>query len=252
MAKSCDLCGLAFAVWSILLANSAGAQFPMPGLGDTPGPFVREAFDAPYGRALIAEFGKALHSAADPACLESKSIGLDQLTSRGGELWVKWGTRTMETVLTYIDTAKYAQSFSAAAGPNAAAELEGLKRQPEVVHYIAVERPLRLAKVADFMVEQFDRYVLLTRHKIRSVSPLATGNDVLLRANPSERIEEEIEELTAKATSPELPRFLELSDQAAGAMTDALKKDQVLLAGPNTFYRGVEVDLAELCITVRR
>jgi hypothetical protein len=158
----------------------------------------------------------------------------------------------METMLTYIDREKYSQSFAAGAGPSAATELERLKKHPEVVRFIAVERPLRLAKVADFVVEQFDRYVLLTRLKIRSVSPLATGNDTLLRANPSEQIEEEVQELLTKVTSAELSRFLELSEQSADAMASALKKDQVLLVGPGTFYRGVEVDLAELCIIAGR
>jgi hypothetical protein len=252
VVKLSDLCGLALAAWFLFQASSAGAQLPMPRLDETPGPFVREAFDAPYGRALIAEFGKTLGAAAEPACLLSKGIGPDELSSRGGELLVKWGTRTIETVLTYLDMAKYAQSFAAAAGPNAIIELERLKKYPDVARFIAVERPMRLAKVADFVVDQFDRYVVLKRLKIHSVSPLATGNDALLRANPSERIEDETAELATKAASPELPRFLELSDQAADAMAAAIKKDQVLLVGPGTFYRGVEVDLAELCIAERR
>jgi hypothetical protein len=237
---------LALAAWCVLLLGSAGAQVLLPS-GEAPGPLVREAFDAPYGRALIAELGKALATAADPACLQSRSIGQDQLTSRGGELLVKWGTRAMELVLTYVDTAKHAQILAAAAGPDAVAELERLKTHPEVERLILLERPLVLAGVANFVVGQFDSYVLLSRLKVPSVSPLSTGNDTLLQANPAERIEEEIEQLVAKA-SPELSRFLDLSDQSAKAMASSLKADLVLLAGVGTFYRGVEADLAALCV----
>jgi hypothetical protein len=157
----------------------------------------------------------------------------------------------MELVLTYVDMAKYTQSFTAAAGPDAVAELGRLKTHPEVEPLVVIERPLRLAKVADFVVEQFDRYVLLNRLKVRSVSPLSTGNDALLQTNPTERIEEEMQDLLARAKSPELSRFLDLSDQSAVAMASALKMDQMLLVGPSTFYRGVEVDLAALCIGAR-
>jgi len=46
--------------------------------------------------------------------------------------------------------AKYAQSFTAAARPNAATEMARLKKHPEIVRFIAVERPLRPANVIAF------------------------------------------------------------------------------------------------------
>lgn len=250
MARS-YLMGLAFAAWAIVFASPGQAQFPMPGLGEAPGPFVRDAFDAPYGRALISEFGNALRAAADPGCLQSKGIRPDELTSRGGALWMKWGTRAMETILAFIDMPKYAEAFAAAAGPGAAIEFEQLRKHPEVARYIAVERPVRLAKVADFVVEQFDRYAVLTRLNVRNVSPISTGNDALLNANPTERIEDELDKLATMAKSMELPRFLELADHTTDALTAAIRKDQMLLVGPSTFYRGVEADLAEFCVGQR-
>jgi hypothetical protein len=46
--------------------------------------------------------------------------------------------------------AKYAQSFTAAARSNAATEMARLKKHPEIVRFIAVERPLRPANVIAF------------------------------------------------------------------------------------------------------
>jgi len=44
--------------------------------------------------------------------------------------------------------------------------------------------------VLDFVVEQFDRYVLLNRIQLKPISPLATGNIQLLAVNPGEASEE--------------------------------------------------------------
>jgi hypothetical protein len=240
----------ALAVAALVVAGGgqAAAQGPLVWPLDEPGPFVREAFAAPYGQALVAELGEALRAGADPACLQAKKLAAEDLRARGGELLVNWGTRTMKIVLGFIDENKFAEHLAASAGPDAAKELERLRTDAEVARYLAVEKALRLAKVADYVVEQLDRYALLTRIKLRSVSPLSTGNDRLLDANPAERVEQELEEIEAKSTSPELRRFRDLGDKAAEALQAALKTREALTVGPGTYFRGVEADLAELCI----
>jgi hypothetical protein len=226
-------------------ASTAQAQFPMPGLIEQPEPFVREALASPYGRALTAELGRVLRADADPACLSSKGVAADQLEPRGEQLMIKWGTRTMETVLSLIDFKAYEKNFPAHA------ELKAMWKQPELKRYLEIERPLRQAKVLDFVFEQFDRYALITRIKVASVSPIATGNDRLLRANPTEAGEEALEKFET-SKSAQIKRFLALSQQSAAAMQAATNKEQMLRIGPTTFYRGVETDLAELCIGSKR
>jgi hypothetical protein len=227
-------------------ATAALAQFPTPEMTEPPAPFVREAFASPYGRALVVELGRALRADADPACLSSKSIAADRLEPRGEVLMIKWGTQAIETAMSYVDFETYEKNFSANA------ELKGLREQPELKRYLEIERPARLAKVLDFVFEQFDRYVLQKQIKIASVSPIATGKDDLLRANPTEAAEEALDEYVAANKSATLERFLTLSEQAAEAMQGAIKKERVILVGPGTFYRGIEADLAELCIGSRR
>ena len=241
---------LAAAAFVVVGSWPAAAQGPLVGPFDRPGPFVREAFASPYGQALVAEFGEALRAGADPACLQAKKLTAEDLKGRGGELLVRWGTRAMETVLGLFDANKYAEHLAASAGQDAARELERLRTDAEVARYIAVEKPLRLAKVADHIVEQFDRYVLLTRLKLRSVSPLSTGDDKLLNANPAERVEQELEEIEARSTSRELRRFLDLGEKATAAFQAAFKTSEALRVGPGTYFRGVETDLADLCIGI--
>jgi hypothetical protein len=130
--------------------------------------------------------------------------------------------------------------------------LKELREQPQIKRYLDIEQPIRLAKVLDFIFEQFDRYVLLNGIKIAPVSPAASGNDDVLRANPTEAAEEALDDFIETSKSPQIERFLALSEQATEATQGAIKKDQAVQAGPATFYRGIEVDLAELCIGSRR
>src|SRR5216683_3341192 len=206
-------------------AAPALAQLPTSGPTEQPVTFVPAAFASPYGRALIAELGRAL---------------------RGEALLVKWGTRAMETARSYIDFEVYEKSFPASA------ELKGLREQPQIKRYLDIEHPIRTAKVLDFIFEQFDRYVLLNRIKIAPVSPAASGNIGVLRANPTEAAEEALDDFIETNKSPQIERFLALSEQAAEATQGAIKKEQAVRAGPGTFYQGIELDLAELCIGLRR
>jgi hypothetical protein len=227
-------------------ATPSLAQFPTSEPTEQPAPFVREAFASPYGHALIGELGRVLRAAADPVCLNSKGIAADQLEPRGEALLIKWGTRATETAVSYFDSEVYEKNFPASA------ELKELKEQPEIKRYLEIERPKRLAKILDFIFEQFDRYVWLKGIKLTSVSPIATGNDDLMRANPTEAAEDALDAFLAANKSAQIERLLTLSEQAAEAMQDAVKKEQAILVGPGTFYRGIEVDLAELCIGSRR
>jgi hypothetical protein len=238
------------AIAIVLILGSAAApalaQLPTSGPSEQPVTFVPAAFASPYGRALIAELGRALRADADPTCLNSKAIIADQLEQRGEALLVKWGTRTMETARSYVDYEVYEKSFPASA------ELKALRAQPQIKRYLEIEQPIRLAKVLDFIFEQFDRYVLLNRIKIAPVSPAASGNIDVLRANPTEAAEEALDDFIETNKSPQIERFLALSEQATEATQVAIKKEQAVQAGPGTFYQGIELDLAELCIGSRR
>jgi hypothetical protein len=223
-------------------ATTASAQFPTLGLNEPPAPLIREAFASPYGHALTAELGRALRAGADPACLSTKGIAADRLEPRGEALLIKWGTQATETAMTLINFDAYEKAFPANS------ELKGLREQPEIKRYLELERPIRLARALDFIFQQFDRYNLLQRMKIASVSPLSTGKEALLGANPTEAAEDAVDAFAAAHKSAPMERFLALSEQAAEAMQGAVDREQVLRIGPTTFYRGLDLDLAELCI----
>ena len=204
---------------------------------------VREAFASPYGKALTAELGKSLRASADPACLTDKGLAADQLEPRGREIVMTWGTRMLEGAFALIDRQISDEPFAGAA------ELESLKSNADVKRYLAMEEPMRQAKLLDLIFEHFDRYNLISRVNLRAVSPLGTGNEALLRLNPTDATEEKLDDLAGKSRSKALKRFLQLSEQAGAAQAAAIKKiSSPPPPLPHTFFKGVEADLAELCI----
>ena len=238
---------IAGALWLAGVTMTAHAQSPEESRAEIPS-LVRDAFDSPYGKALVAELGKSLRKDADPACLTAKGIAPDQLEQRGRDLIFKWGVRMREIYNSFVDREVYGEKFTASAGRGAAAELKRLRNDADVKRILELERPIRLASIADLIFEQFDRHLLVKRIKLMAVSPLGTANEALLNMDPTEATEEKVEKFLAASKSPALRKYLKLSQQSVAATVAAMKKEETSKAGPSAFFGGVEADLAELCI----
>jgi hypothetical protein len=213
---------------------------------------IREAFDSPYGKALVAEFGKTLRSNADASCLAAKGIAPDPLEQHGHDLIVKWGLRMMQTANSLIDSKVYREKFTVTAGPGAGDELARLRDDADVKRSIELERPIQQAVIVDLFFDEFDRYVLARQIKLTPISPLRTGNSKLLEMNPTEASEREHSLFAASNKSPVLKKYLMLSQQSLVASTAATRMEDALKITPDTFLGGVEVDLAELCISSKQ
>jgi hypothetical protein len=222
-------------------------QFPV----EPAAPFMRESLDTPFARVLMAEFAKTVEKNADSVCLRSKNLDAAKLAERGRDLFERWGTGSMEKILGAFDAKRYEEKIAERAGPDAPRVLMQLRNDPVVQRYLVLERPLRLVRVLNFVIEQFDRYVLLNRIGLDSISPLSNGKDELLRADPSEAIEEALERFVSDNPSPEFRQFYRLSELASEVLPEAIDTNFALKSGPMTFFRGVETDLAELCIVKR-
>ena len=224
--------------------------------------FVREALDHPYGRALVAEFSDAVIESADADCLSGRRLDAAVLDKRGRDLFQRYGTRTMSMLQQNIDLGRYDAELAKRAGAKAKTELAALRKNPSVQAYTRIERPIRLAKVLDFVVEQFDRYVLLNRIRLQPISPLATGNVRLMAAKPSEASEEapgrakagrKQRQVQPRQVQPrQVQRYVAISEASGAAILSAFDREAAALWGPKTFYSGVEDELAEVCILPHR
>jgi hypothetical protein len=228
-------------------ARAGVLSYPMQPSAD----LVRDALASPYGRAVLEEFARAVEKVADPACLQGKGLDTAKLKEQGRDLFQRWGSRGMEMLASNFDQTRFQAEFVARAGKGAVQEIERLGKTPDVRRYIEIERPRRLAKILDDVTEQFGRYLLVQRIKFGAFRRL-DGNEQLLRADPTEATEQALERFVATKKSRQLNRFLELADATDEAVVKALNPEFARNYGPATIYRGVEADLAEICIGPRR
>jgi hypothetical protein len=229
-------------VVALLLASSGPPVWAQAVEKDAAIASVREAFASPYGKALTSELGKSLRASADPTCLAEKGLKVDQLEPRGRDLIIKWAMRMADGATSTLDPTIVTNAFVGSP------ELQKLKRNADVKRYLALAEPRDEGKLLDLIFEYFDRYNLITGVKLGAVSPLSTGNEALLKLNPADASEDAMEKFVSKSRSKALKRFLELSERSVAAQSAAIKKIENPPPRPYTFFKGVESDLAELCI----
>jgi len=247
------LLALAIALAAALPARAQGplGMWPEPADG-----LVREALDLSYARAQLETFAASVRRNGDPACLQAKALD-DAATVAGGRaLLQRYALRMIKMLDESFDRSAYQVALSAGAGPDAAAEIERLKRDPNVAALIALYRPAQLAKVVDTIMEQFDRYVLIGRIKLDPVSPIARGELELMkdnpteamRANPTEAAEAAVQRYLDDHPSPRIDRYLDLLDAVEAATPKGISRQAAAKLGPMTYFAGAERDLAELCV----
>ena len=230
-------------------AGPASAQDPLTNPAENPGKLVREAFASPYGRVLAAHFNAVLRAGADAACLQSKNLNPEQLARRGEALIVARSVKALEAYASFINISIYDTKLAQTAGIGAAAEFARLEKNPDVKRYTAIERPRRQADLLDYLFENLSRYVLIRRIKLGQVSPLATGNEALMRQNPTDRVEAEREQFLQTSKSAQLARYIDLSEQMAAALRASLDTEAVRRSfSPMALFGEIEKDLAELCV----
>jgi len=117
-----------------------------------------------------------------------------------------------------------------------------------VKQYLAISAPAQQAKLLDIIIENFSRYVLISRIKLTFASPLATGNAELLSKNPTDATEDAVDKFLAARKSAALDRYLDLYDESAAALEASIDKKRAVRVSPHNFFEGVEVDLADICI----
>jgi hypothetical protein len=236
---------------TLALAIALAAALPARAQGllgmwlDPPDKLVGEALDSAYAHAILKTFAASVRRDGDPGCLDAKALDDAALIAGGRALLQRYGVQMMRILDENIDRAAYQSALSARAGPNAAAEFERLKRDPGVKTFIALDRPARLAKVVDTIMEQFDRYVLIGRIKLDPISPIARGEteSEATRANPTPAAEAAVQRFLERHPSPRIARYLDLLAAAEPVGAQAAAK-----LGPMVYFAGADHDLAGLCV----
>ena len=231
----------------LLLALSIAAAARAEGgfFAEPPEKLFAEALQAPYGQALAKRFATAVRKAGDPACLQAKALEDAVLAVRGQALWQRYGLRMTRLIEESFNRAAYQRALAERAGPNALAEIERLERDRAVKTYKELNRPAQLARAADMLLEQFDRYVLIGGIKLDPIGADAAGKPELPE-NPTEAAEAAVAKFQKQ--HPGVNRYVDLRDAMQAAKAKGFSFLAAAKLGPVDYFAGVERDLAELCV----
>lgn len=236
-----------------LMCGPALAQLPPELIERSPLELATEAFEADYGRKLVDNLAKILRESANPACVQERAIRAHRWADEARAILVRRGSQMLHVTSRIFNTERFAIALQAQAGAGAKAEIVALMADPAVKELRALDQPARLAIIADQIVETADRYTLLNRFHLNGrISPLASGDEALLRANPAEKANEAAEAYIRQSSSTALKRWLELDTAVAQAAVSSHDMDAALRLGPSQMMAGMDEDLAALCIERRR
>jgi hypothetical protein len=220
-------------------------------LEQAPIELARDAFGSGYGVVLAAEFSAILRESADPACLAAKGIDPVQLSERGKDILVRYGAQMIQVIVDTVDMARYEAALASRFGRNARGEIAQLRNDPEVQKALSLGQPGRLAQIAGRIADFFSSFVALSRIKLsRPFSPLHSGDEKLLNADPSGASAAAVRRFVAQSKSQQLARYTALTTAAQNDVVAAADRDKVLQIGPTHMFRGAEKEIAALCIAV--
>jgi hypothetical protein len=242
---------------ALAVAPPAGAQGLLDTWIEPPDTLVRSAFASPYGGLVLKTFAGNVRKDGDAVCLEAKALDEAALVERGRALFQRHGTQTLKLLDEAADHAALASALSASVGPDAAAEFERLGHDGDVKALMALNRPVQLARAVDFIIEQFDRNILIKRIKLASVplmaelGPDADAPTVVMRASLDRTNLAAVQQFLDKHPSRKLDRYLDLVDARRAALPKVASKEAGAKLSQMTFFAGNERDLAELCVGPR-
>jgi len=208
---------------------------------------IGAALETPYGQAHLKTFATSVRKDGDPACLRAKALDDAALLAGGRALLQRYGVQMVRVMNEKFDRATYQTALSAAGVPDAAAEIDRLQGDPNVKKFIELYRPARLAKMLDSLTEQFDRYVLIGRFKLVSVSAVARGDPT---GDPTDAAEAAAQKYLEENPSDQAERYLELHDAVEAATPKGFQRRAQDLS-PMILFAGADRDLAELCVGKR-
>jgi len=235
------------ATLALAAALPAQAQGPLGIWPEPPEELIREALATPYAAVLLRTFAASVRKDGDPACLQAKALDDVASVARGRALLQRYGVQMMKVLNENFDQGAYRAALSVSAGPDALAEIERLKGDNDVKAIIALDRPARLAKVVDTVLEQFDRYVLVGRIKLGTISPIGRGEPEPPE-NPTQAAEAAVQRYVDEHPSEQVERYFDLLDAVEAATPKGFTPAAATKIGPMAFFGGADRDLANLCI----
>ena len=138
-------------------------------------------------------------------------------------LWQRYSLQMTKLIEENFNRAAYQRALTERAGRNAVAEIERLERDRAVKTYKELNQPAQLARAADMLLVQFDRYVLIGRIKLDPIGPVA-GRRAGARKITAKAAEAAVEKFLKQHQNPRVNRYVGLLDTVQGRQGKGIQR----------------------------
>ena len=218
-------------------ANPPPLHFPT----EAPSAISKEVFQSPYFSALVAEFAKQVEKLGDASCLRAKRLDSKELQERGRRIFVRYGESMIRRLQANIDE----RIFREAGGVETLQEIQRGKLIPVFAELARLNRIVQINGVADWIVVNFSRYLVVNGYNWRGFTAVDTGDPALMKFydEPNEAYDKLFNKYF-----PETKVFPDLTDKLQEATAKAFNASKAEEWTPRTYFQGAEKDVAELCL----
>ena len=162
---------------------------------------------------------------------------------------VRHGAQFIRGYLSAVDRAAFKANLAKRMGAGAEAELVKLRDDPDVRSFLGLVQPVRQSETALAVAETLGRNLLILKIKLsRRFDPIASGNQKLLDADPSNQVFDKLNALLANSKSVALSRYLKLTDAVQLALNESVNTKALLSMRIVDLMPGLESDLADVCV----
>lgn len=214
-------------------------------------PDTEAALAAPFGARLAARLASHLEKGAEPKCVADRRLDGSAFAALARTLLIRIGKQVRDFNTSALRMADAESAFARHIGAGVAGEVERILADDTIKRLIALKEEQNKGDFILYLIDQFDRALLLRRIDLGGrISPLATGDMDLLME--SEALSQAVDDFVRDNDTPSVKRIIELLDTAAIALQANMDEEKLLKFSPTSLLEPQTELLEEHCIIIRR
>jgi len=205
--------------WIVAIAAIAGLMAHAPAQGETqlsdlllPTDAVG-AIDSEYGRANVMHIADVLLKAADPACRESRKLGIEQYRAAAREMLLAYFPSVRRYEAAVVDSEGFKIAFDKKFGDGALAEWRDMFDDPTIAKRLAIMRPSLDDNLIDKLTEKISQAQAINGYGERTefgATVIGDAGLLMLYSRLSEELEGRLKAFDEANPSPLAARFEQL------------------------------------------
>jgi hypothetical protein len=182
------------------------------------------AIDGEYGRANVLHMANVLLKAADPACRESRKLGIEQYRAEARAMLLAYFPAVRKHEADILDSEGFKIAFDKKFGDGALAEWRTMFADPIIAKRLAIMRPSLDDNLVDKLTERISQAQAIHGYGERTefgATVIGDADLLMLFSRLSEELEKQLKAFDAANPSPLVARFEQLMVEWVLVVIDA-------------------------------